>query len=108
MLDEFRIRGFRAFSEYSLSDLKRVNLFVGRNNAGKSSLLEALYLYASHMDLDALQSLAAKRGEFAIDSMRRDPSGPDLSHFFHGHKTRRICGLGKGHGRLFSKPKTCC
>lgn len=100
MLGEFQIRGFRAFSEYSLSDLKRVNLFVGRNNAGKSSLLEALYLYESRMDLEALQSLAAKRGEFAIDSMRRDSTGSDLSHFFHGHTIKNGRSFAVGTARL--------
>lgn len=105
MLDEFRIRRFRAFSEFSLSGLKRVNLFVGRNNAGKSSLLEALYLYASRMDFDALQSLAAKRGEFAVDSMRRDPFGPDLSHFFHGHKIKNGRSFEIGTSKLMYEVK---
>ena len=46
-LDSLRIRGFRAFDDLRLPRLGRVNLFVGKNNVGKSSILEALWLYAS-------------------------------------------------------------
>ena len=41
-MDSFYIRNFRLFRELSIEKLSRVNLFVGRNNVGKSCLLEAL------------------------------------------------------------------
>jgi hypothetical protein len=43
----FEVEGFRAIRHLRLPDLNRVNLFVGKNNAGKTSLLEALRLYTS-------------------------------------------------------------
>jgi predicted ATP-dependent endonuclease of OLD family len=46
-LDSLQIRGFRAFDELRVPRLGRVNLIVGKNNVGKSSILEALRLYAS-------------------------------------------------------------
>ncbi|MBN2830266.1 MAG: ATP-binding protein, partial [Candidatus Cloacimonetes bacterium] len=35
---------FRGIKSLSLTDLNRVNLFVGKNNSGKSTVLEALFL----------------------------------------------------------------
>lgn len=47
ILDSLEIRQFRAFRYLSIEKLGRVNLIVGKNNVGKSCLLEALQLYAS-------------------------------------------------------------
>lgn len=41
-----------------------VNLFVGRNNVGKTSLLEAFRLYASHTPLSVLFELVQERGDY--------------------------------------------
>lgn len=45
-LESLEIRGFRAFDHLTIERLGRVNLVVGKNNVGKSSLLEAMWLYA--------------------------------------------------------------
>ena len=47
MLSHCHIRRFRGFEDLRLSDLGRINLIVGRNNSGKTSLLEALALLSS-------------------------------------------------------------
>lgn len=44
MIDELEITNFRGFSHLELKGLKRVNLVVGENNAGKTSLLEAILI----------------------------------------------------------------
>ena len=44
MLERLRIRNFRGFRDLEVSALSRINLFAGRNNAGKSTLLEAVFL----------------------------------------------------------------
>jgi hypothetical protein len=41
------VQGFRSIRTISLSQLGRVNLITGRNNSGKSSLLEALRILAT-------------------------------------------------------------
>lgn len=46
-LNSLEIRNFRAFHDLKIEHLKRVNLIVGKNNIGKTSLLEAIRLYAS-------------------------------------------------------------
>jgi hypothetical protein len=44
MINEITIENFRGFASLKLSNLKRINLIVGENNAGKTSLLEAIFL----------------------------------------------------------------
>ena len=46
ILNSLEIRRFRAFDHLQIKHLGRVNLIVGKNNVGKSNLLEALQLYA--------------------------------------------------------------
>ncbi len=47
ILNSLEIRNFRGFQHLTIERLGRVNLIVGKNNIGKSNLLEALQLYAS-------------------------------------------------------------
>ena len=46
MLESLRVRSFRGFRDFSVESLGRINLFAGRNNSGKTALLEALSLLA--------------------------------------------------------------
>ena len=45
MYTSFRVKNFRCFRDLQLNDLGRVNLIAGRNNSGKTALLEAIYLH---------------------------------------------------------------
>lgn len=47
ILNSLEIRRFRAFEHLQIERLGRVNLIVGKNNVGKTCLLEAIQLYAS-------------------------------------------------------------
>ncbi len=47
ILNSLEIHNFRAFHELKIEHLGQVNLIVGKNNVGKTSLLEAIQLYAS-------------------------------------------------------------
>lgn len=44
MLTSLEIRRFRAIKKCKIEGLSQINIFMGRNNSGKSSILEALYL----------------------------------------------------------------
>ena len=44
MIDSVEIKNFRGIHHGRIDGLSRVNLFFGKNNCGKSSLLEALFL----------------------------------------------------------------
>lgn len=45
MITDFEIHNFRGVKSMRLKDITRLNLFLGYNNCGKSSVLEALYLF---------------------------------------------------------------
>jgi predicted ATP-dependent endonuclease of OLD family len=47
-LTQIKVKGFRSFcNEVTIDELKPVNVFVGKNNAGKTNVLEILRLIAS-------------------------------------------------------------
>lgn len=64
MLDHLNIQNFRLFESLSLTALKRVNLFVGKNNTGKTALLEALRIWAAQGDSTVVNHVIALRDEF--------------------------------------------
>ncbi|MGM7778611.1 AAA family ATPase [Arthrobacter sp. KNU-44] len=65
MYNSFTARNFRGFREAHLPELAQVNLITGLNDAGKTSLLEALFLHASGPFAagNYLQVLTAGRGQ---------------------------------------------
>ena len=46
MFKSIRVRNFRALKDLEVGPLRRINLIAGKNNSGKSSLLEAIFLLA--------------------------------------------------------------
>ena len=63
ILDSVSIRNYRCFQHLSIEKLGRVNLFLGKNNAGKTALLEALYIFGENGKQDALMDIIYKREE---------------------------------------------
>lgn len=60
MIPALRISGFKLFRELELPQLGNLNLFVGKNNSGKTCLLEAVELYFSSSPADLFR-VAARR-----------------------------------------------
>ena len=83
-LESFKVRGFRSLDDTRLEDLGRVNVFVGRNGSGKTSALEALYIFFSEAHIDSLIGIAERRGEYD-KTENADCWVPTLRHFFTGH-----------------------
>jgi predicted ATPase len=92
MIRALKIQNYRVFKEFSLENTARVNLLVGANNSGKSSLLEAIYLLTSESPMTSLQYVLSERGEFAsrsIDPRVERRGGYLVSHIFNGHTLDR-------------------
>lgn len=63
MIGELKLLGYRGFDCYRLGGLSRVNLLVGKNNSGKTSVLEAAHLLAAGDLPDVLsRHIEARRG----------------------------------------------
>jgi hypothetical protein len=91
MLTSLTVEKYRGFERYGMKDLARVNLLVGRNNCGKSALLEAVHFVVRGGDPTVLLDTAWRRGEVHVtepgERYGRPPYHhyPVLAHFFHGH-----------------------
>ena len=93
ILDSFEIHNFRLFRHLEIKKLARVNLIVGKNNVGKTSLLEALYLYG-HRGVPAIviQQLQARDEVSYFTEVKPQGAieqGYDsvlaIRHLFYGH-----------------------
>jgi len=60
-LDSLTIHQFRGLRDVELKDLGQINLFVGINNSGKTTVLEALSIYCRPRDIRNWLSIALQR-----------------------------------------------
>lgn len=86
---DLSIEGFRGFKLLSIPQLGRVTLITGRNNTGKSSILEALRLHTQNAAVDVISSILAFREESPRRANEEERSSdPEsvfhLSSLFHG------------------------
>jgi AAA15 family ATPase/GTPase len=87
MINEVHVKGFRGLQDFTMSNLGRINLLVGTNNSGKSSILEAIELISSKGSVRPIWSATSRRGErlwFDDDSRRYTEA--DVSHLFYSHR----------------------
>lgn len=63
MLNSLDIKNYRNLKDLRINSLGRVNLITGRNNTGKSTILEAIAIYASKGDLSLIFQFLTERGE---------------------------------------------
>ena len=63
-LSSLEVQQYRTFNRLMIQQFGRVNLIVGRNNVGKSSLLEALWLFTQRGRPSVLVDLLRSRDEF--------------------------------------------
>jgi len=87
MLRTVKIDKFRGFPSFELQNLGRLNLLVGTNNSGKTSILEAIQLLCSRSNLEPLIETMRKRGEyFVAEDIRRPRRELDIRHLFYNHE----------------------
>lgn len=95
LYSSIRIQGYRGLDSFRMQGLGRVNLLVGANNCGKTSILECIELLRSPGAPRALSDITRRRGELGY-SCDEDPSAPlgtrsdglDVSHLFANHDLR--------------------
>ncbi len=62
MFQSVSIKNFRGFQDFRLEGLERFNLLLGRNNAGKTSILEAMFLLLGPTNPQLTLTINAFRG----------------------------------------------
>jgi len=97
MLNSLNITNYRNLKHLRISSLGRVNLFTGKNNTGKSAILEAIAIYATKGDLAMIFQLLGERGEnvrqWDTNKNRIESNMKILSSLF----TDRVVGFDKDH-----------
>jgi predicted ATPase len=90
LLPSLEIDEFRAYRHLLIEQFGRVNLIVGKNNVGKSTLLEALWLYTQRARPHVILGLLGSRDELysftSEDSTKSQERIWKIKHLFHGHE----------------------
>jgi hypothetical protein len=61
MIKNVEISNFRGIKECKIADLSLINIFIGRNNSGKSTVLDAIYWACKEMKGAALRDILTRR-----------------------------------------------
>jgi AAA15 family ATPase/GTPase len=109
MIDSIKIERFRCFNETELSGFRRLNLFGGKNNAGKTSLLEAIYLGLTG-NKENVQKMRSKLGGSEAETYLHY-NGLDINSFFVSmYESRKNNALKlefiKGHSQFVERQNT--
>ena len=101
MLKEIEIQNFRCFEQIKISGFERVNLIGGKNNAGKTALLEALFLNVVPYP-SSLVMLRQLRKE-PLEAIKAMPDRAWDNLFYDRRKARFIVILGKDDNNITSR-----
>ena len=91
MFTDLQLSGYRGFESFAFNDLARVNLLVGKNNCGKTSVLEAVNLLTANGILQVLAQFAGQRRQRYFrfsERPYRDAEVIDIAPVFFGHHIR--------------------
>ena len=85
-LPSLSITGFRGIDRLSIGRLGRVTLLAGRNGVGKTTVLDAVRVYATRGRPNVLNELLERREEVATayDEDQAPVVSPDYAALFHG------------------------
>lgn len=75
-LREFTIKNFRNIEELNLRFNQGVNVLIGENNSGKSSIVDALRICLSHGEYD--RDIYIRRSDYYIDNTNPDTELPKI------------------------------
>ena len=96
MLESIEIKGFRCFEDLRVKGFRRINLIGGKNNSGKTCLLEAILLGTS----PSSATIACLNGSRNIDSdFMKARSDSAWDYFFFDQdksRTAKICSIPVG------------
>ena len=86
-----RIEGFRGIDSLTINSLGRVTLLAGRNGTGKTTVLDAVRVFANRGRLSTLTAVLDRSEEYAgrvVDGETGVTEMPDFEALFHGRQAR--------------------
>lgn len=101
MLKSISIENFRGFNKLDINDCRTFNLIIGKNNVGKTALLEAIFLHIGSKNPELPIRINILRGIFPLSSKAESLWSPLFYHYeFQNtisissidikHKTRKL------------------
>jgi AAA15 family ATPase/GTPase len=92
LLDSLDITGYRCFDNLKIEKLSQVNLIVGKNNVGKTAILEALWIYANS-DVNVLHDTLRSRNENQLPPNFLGDNGIVYKHLFNRFSTDNVFSI---------------
>ena len=86
MIYSLKVHNYRNLVDLKINSLSQINLITGKNNTGKSTLLEAITLLVSKADIKNILQILLERGEhfrFSEDYKTTESSVKSLSSLFN-------------------------
>ena len=82
------IEGFRGIDKLAIPRLGRVTLLAGKNGVGKTTVLDAVRVYAARGSHAALYELLVGNEEVSFDGDDENVPMPDVNALFYGRNTQ--------------------
>jgi AAA15 family ATPase/GTPase len=99
MLRSLTLKNFRCFQNFTIEPLERVNLIAGKNNVGKTSLLEAIFIFINPGNPESLFQVNRLRG---IGRVNRFENIEETRGFFFDQDVDKIIeiqGIAENNGQ---------
>ena len=100
MFESLRIRNYRVFKDLEISGLHRINLIAGKNNSGKTSLLEAIFLLSGAGNPQMAMNPNVIRRPIPISGVTPQSVETDWKHLFHDLDMTRCIQIEGCHSSL--------
>ncbi|MXX12807.1 MAG: AAA family ATPase [Gemmatimonadetes bacterium] len=99
-LPSLSIKGFRGIDALTIDRLGRVTLIAGKNSVGKTTVLDAIQVYAARGHYDILSQLLTSRQEVSIATFMGSDDHrkfvPDFLALFHGRDVSKSARIAIG------------
>ncbi|GHT39221.1 hypothetical protein FACS189437_01960 [Bacteroidia bacterium] len=104
MLNSLYIKNYRNLKKLQIDSVGQVNLICGKNNTGKTSILEAIYIYTTKASGNAIAHVLSGRGEFQNNDYQEESIIELLPSVFYNENIEETIQIGNcKEGKFYSE-----